>query len=115
MILNISGQQVQVGQNLQDYIKKKLETKVKKFFKEAISVHVNLGKEGISFTAEILINDGVKHQSILKSNAKGETAYVAFDEAMHKTDIQLRKHKELIKSHHKNHHKPTRKDDFENF
>ena len=115
MILNISGQQVQIGQNLQDYVKKKLETKVKKFFKEAISVHVTFGKEGISFTAEIIVNDGVKHQSILKSNGKGSSAYAAFDDAIHKTDMQLRKHKELIKSHHKNHHKKTRKDDYENF
>ena len=115
MILNISGQQVQIGQSLQEHVKNKLEAKVKKFFKEAISVHVTFGKEGSFLSAEIIVNDGVKHQSILKSNGKGDDAYSAFEDAFHKIDVQLRKHKELIKSHHKNHHKKTIEDDFEEF
>jgi ribosomal subunit interface protein len=115
MILNVSGHQVTIGESLQEYVKDKIESKVKKFFKEAISVHVTFGKDGIFFSAEIIVNDGVKHQAILKGDGKGGDAYSAFEDALHKTDIQLRKHKELIKSHHKNHHKKTRKDDYENF
>ena len=115
MILNISGHQVDTGQALQARVKKRLEAKVKKFFKEAISVHVVFGKEGVFFSAEIIVDDGIKRTNILKSNGKGDTALSAFDDALHKIDIQLRKQKELIKSHHKNHHKKTRKEDFENF
>ena len=115
MILNISGQQAKIGQTLQEYVKNKLEAKVKKFFKEAISVHVTFKKEGAFFSTEIIVNDGIKHQAILRSDGKGNDAYSAFEDAIKKTDMQLRKHKELIKSHHKNHHKKTRKDDYENF
>lgn len=113
MILNISGHQMKVGDSLQAYVKDKLESKVKKFFKEAISVHVIFEKEGAFFLSEIIVNDGVKHESILKSNGKAGDALAAFDDAMKKIDIQLRKHKELIKSHHKNHHRKSRQDDFD--
>jgi ribosomal subunit interface protein len=115
MIFNISGHQVEIGESLQQYVKNKLESKVTKFFKDAISTHVTFGKEGAFLTAEILVNDGVTHQNILKSNGTGLDVYSAFEDANHKTDTQLRKYKELTKSHHKNHHQNPRKDDSEGF
>ena len=115
MIFNISGHQVEIGESLQQYVKDKLESKVTKFFKTAISTHVTFGKEGAFLTAEIIINDGVTHQNILKSNGTGLDVYAAFEDANHKTDMQLRKYKELIKSHHKNHHRKAGKDDIDGF
>src|SRR5690242_14846543 len=113
MILNISGHQIEIGKGVQDYVRNKLEPKIKKFFKEAVSAHVTFEKERAFFLAEILINDGVKHEAILKSNGQGADIYSAFEDAYHKTDIQLRKHKEKIKSHHKLHHKNPGKYDAE--
>jgi ribosomal subunit interface protein len=112
MILNISGHQIELGEALQEFVKKKLESKVKKFFKEAISVHVIFEKKIPLVFAEIIVNDGIKHQAILRSNGQGPDARTAFEDSMNKIDIQLRRHKELIKSHHKNHHRKTGKDEF---
>ena len=53
MILSVFGHQVKVGSSLQDYVKEKLELKVKKFFKEIISVHVTFGKEGVFFLQKL--------------------------------------------------------------
>ena len=110
MIFTVSGHQVTIGETVQQYVKDKLESKIKKFFNTAISAHVTFGKDGAFLTAEILINDGVPHQALLTSNGKGLDVRTAFDDANSKTDMQLRKHKELIKSHHKNHHKKPREE-----
>ena len=105
MILNISGHQLELGETLQAFVKKKLEAKVKKFFKEAISVNVIFEKKNSLISAEIIVNDGIKHQALIRSNGKGQDWRTAFEDSINKIDIQLRKHKELVKGHHKNHHR----------
>jgi ribosomal subunit interface protein len=104
MIIQISGHHVTTGQALQEYIKGKLESEIKKFFSNVISVHVFIEKHAELFASEIVVNEGVDHQTIA-ANAEAPDAYVSFDEAVRKMKAQLRKRKQKIIGRSRQHRK----------
>lgn len=95
MRIEITGHQVEIGQSFHEYVQDKLESTIKKFFKDAISVHVVIGRDSELFSSEIVINEGVNHRSIV-ANASEPDVHSAFDESFRKMKMQLGKHKEQM-------------------
>jgi ribosomal subunit interface protein len=89
MKINISGD-MELGESLPVYVKEKLEKEISKYFADAPSVEVNLNKQNTFIHANINVNS--------KVNADCEDADVhkAFDGALSRLVILLRKEKDKI-------------------
>ena len=83
------------SQTLQDTITAELQ-KMEKYFDKITSCHVILDNENVDKTVEITMNT-LGHQ--LVATAKAENIGKAIDEVMEKTERQLKKLNEKIKSH----------------
>jgi putative sigma-54 modulation protein len=83
------------SQTLQDAITAELQ-KMEKYFDKITSCHVILDSENVDKTVEITMN-ALGHQ--LVATAKAENIGKAIDEALEKTERQLKKLNEKIKNH----------------
>lgn len=101
MQIIVSGQTVQIGQALQEYVKDKLIKCVTKYFDHAVGAHVVFHKRSAFFTADINVNDGTGKHTLLRGEAEADDVHVAFDLALVKIEKQLRRYKSRIKNHHK--------------
>ncbi len=100
MQIRVLGSNVEVGSSLSEFVKDHLEKSVKKFFEKAISAEAHFSKEGQSFKAVLIVNEGVKKGLVLRSDGEAGDAYGAFSEAAKKIETQLRRYKERIKNYH---------------
>jgi ribosomal subunit interface protein len=101
MPIKVIGSNVEIGDSLESYIKESLDKSVRKFFDNAIGAEVHLNKEGHLFKVILVINEGVKRSITVKANAEAGDPYGAFNEALKKSENQLRRYKEKIKNYHK--------------
>lgn len=83
------------SQALQDAITSELQ-RMEKFFDKITSCHVILDSEHVDKTVEITMNT-LGHQ--LVASAKAENIGKAIDDALDKTERQLKKLNEKIKNH----------------
>ena len=106
MQITISGQHLDLGSSLQEYVNERITKHVNKFFAHAVHSRINFTKEKHLFVCHIVINEGTGDGSISKGDAQGDDPYKAFDLALEKADAQLRNHKTRIKEHH--HHENSK-------
>lgn len=97
-VINISGQHIDVGQYLQEYVKGRLSETISKYFDHASSASVNFTKSGFEFVCDVLVNDGTGRHTVIKSSANSDDIYSAFDVALSKISKQLRKYKSKLKN-----------------
>lgn len=101
MNLNISGHHVEVTVPLRDYVLSKLK-RVERHFDNLISAEVILSVEKLRQKAEATIHTSGAN---LHAEAIDGDMYAAIDLLIDKLDQQTRKHKERLRSHHKEAHK----------
>lgn len=101
MNIAISGQHIETGSSLQEYVKSKTVDLVNKYFDHAHSVHVHFSKQTHDFTCDVVINDGTGRHTIMKSNAKSHGVYQAYNLALGKVKTQLQKLKTKISRRNK--------------
>jgi len=95
MQIDISGSQICITEQIDEYIKKKLDS-LNKYFRRVLSVRITLKTEKDSYLAEISVTaDGV----ILHGNGTDSDLYSSIESAIHKVNRQAKKHKEKIRSH----------------
>lgn len=110
MQIQVTGQQINIGQALQTHVEEKITEHVTKYFEQAIHADVVFSKEGSMIRADIHLNEGTGKGLTVKGNATLQDIYAAFDQALERTDKQLRRYKRRIKNHHKKHdplHNPS--------
>jgi putative sigma-54 modulation protein len=95
MEIQITSRHTKASAILQDTITSEL-TKLQKFFEKITSCHVILDSEHMDKTVEITMNT-MGHQVV--ATAKAENVGKAFDDALAKTERQLKKLNQKIKSH----------------
>jgi len=95
MEIQITSRHSKASQSLQETITAELQ-KVAKYFDKIISCHVILDSEHVEKVAEITMST-LGHQVV--GTAKAENIGKAFDEALAKTERQLKKINEKIKNH----------------
>lgn len=95
--INISGQNIKVGQALQEYVTERMEEIITKYFDHAPGAHVNFTKRGFEYLCDIIISDGTGRHTAIKSNAASDEVYASFEKALSKAAKQLRKYKSKLK------------------
>jgi ribosomal subunit interface protein len=106
MQITIYGKHIKIGDSLKKHIEEHLSATVKKYFKEALTAHVAIEKEAGLFKTDILVNEGVAHGELIKSNGEEHDSYRSFNVANEKIEKQLRRYKSRLK-HQKTHNLPT--------
>lgn len=99
MHISVSGQNMNVGESLREYVKEELEAKVTKYFEQAIDANVVFSREAHLFRADIHVNDGTGMNSFVKGRGKSNEVYSSFDQACERIEKQLRRYKRRIKDH----------------
>lgn len=97
MQIIITGQQINLGNSLRQYIENVLEGAVSKYFEKAVSADVRIYKERNEVKAEITVRPigGV----LVKAVGESGDPYAAFDVAAAKLARQLRKYKNKLVDH----------------
>ena len=98
MQLDITGHHIDVTPLINDYIKDKV-TRLKRHFDEVLNIHVILEVQKQSNKAEASIFVSGNH---IFAVGDGHDMYAAIDSLADKLDRQILKHKERIRSHHRN-------------
>lgn len=100
MELHIIGDNISTGTSLREYVEKHFETSISKYLEEVISGTVIFSKQGMSFTCNIILNEGNKSGIIMKSDASNVDVYKSFHLALNKITKQLRRYHRKLKNHH---------------
>ena len=98
MQLDITGHHIDVTPLLNNYIKDKV-IRLKRHFDEVLNIHVILEVQKHNHKAEASINVSGNH---IFAVGDGQDMYTAIDSLADKLDRQIIKHKEKIRSHHRN-------------
>jgi len=98
MQLDITGHHIDVTPLLNNYIKEKV-TRLKRHFDQVLNIHVILEVQKHNHKAEASLNVSGNH---IFAVATGNDMYAAIDSLADKLDRQIVKHKEKIRSHHRN-------------
>lgn len=99
MQVSVSGQHLSIGSSLQEYVKERVTSSIKKYFDHAPSATVHFNKQNHEFFCDIVVNDGTGRHVVIKSSASSDDVYFAFDAALSKVEKQLRKYKSKLKDH----------------
>lgn len=98
--VNISGQNISIGQSLQNYVNDRITAAVSKYFDHATSANVKFTKAGHEFVCDIVVNDGTGRHTVIKSECMSDDIYSAFDSSLSKVAKQLRRYKSRLKDRH---------------
>ncbi len=96
--INISGQNLSIGQSLQEYVEERLNHTIKKYFDSAPSAHIHFTRSGYEFACDIIVNDGTGRHTVIKAHSSSDDIYSAFDSALGKIGKQLRKYKSKLQN-----------------
>jgi putative sigma-54 modulation protein len=96
MKLTVTFRHLESTKSLKNHVEAKLE-KLNKFLIKPIDVHVILSVEKFRKQCEITLNASNFHTVAIETNGD---MYASIDNAVHKLESQIRKHKEKIKEHH---------------
>ena len=97
MQIIITGQQINLGDNLRSYAEKALEAAVSKYFSDAISADVHVIKEGEEIKTDITVHP--ISGAMVKTTAFSADAYASFDGAVAKLSRQLSRYKNRLTDH----------------
>ena len=97
MQIIITGQQINLGDNLRDYAEKALDAAVAKYFEEAVNADIRVAKEGADIKTEITVHPA--SGAIIRATGTSADAYASFDDAVSKIARQLRKYKNKLTDH----------------
>ena len=98
MQIEITGHHVEVTPLIDNYIKEKV-TRLKRHFDQVLNIHIILEVQKHNHKAEASMNVSGNH---IFADATGHDMYAAIDFLTDKLDRQILKHKEKIRSHHRN-------------
>jgi len=82
MQVSVSGQHLSIGSSLQEYVKERVTSSIKKYFDHAPSATVHFNKQNHEFFCDIVVNDGTGRHVVIKSSASSDDVYFAFDAAL---------------------------------
>ena len=100
MQIQVSGKQLAVGDALSTRITDDLNAIIGKYFERGgIGAEVVVGKDGHGFCADVVVRLASGQQ--LDSSGAGGDAHAAFDAALAKIEVRVRRYKRRLKNHHR--------------
>ena len=100
MDIRYLGKKLAVTQGMKDHLSEKL-AKLEKYSPRLVASHVVLKKEKYLFAAEITLL--ARHLRAYGEGASKENVYTAIDQAYERIEKQLKKYREKVKDHYKEH------------
>lgn len=97
MQLEITGHHLEVTDSMSGYIREKVD-RLKRHFDQVINIHFILEVEKQRHKAEASLHVSGNH---IFADAYADDMYAAIDALIDKLDRQIVKHKEKLKSHHR--------------
>ena len=98
MYLNLEGHNMNVGKTLEKYVTDRMNSQVKKNFRDAVSAEVIFQKSNSRFTTSISIKEGLRHNHLIAQGVD-MNIYKSFNMALQKITRQLRKFKTRSRNH----------------
>lgn len=98
MEISISSRHGQLNQDARAYIDRKVP-KLSHLFERLTSIHVTVDFQKNEPEVELLVSAEHKHDFVARE--RNATVHAAFDAAMSKMEMQLRKYKEKVQEHHR--------------
>lgn len=102
MQVKVTGRHMSVTDAMKSYADEKAR-KLVKFFDRIQEIRVVLDFEGARPTVECIVD--VERADDFVAHETHDDIYAAIDAVSDKLERQLRRHKEMIKGHHKEHHR----------
>lgn len=99
MQISVSGQSIDIGAALNEYVSERMERSVTKYFKDAIFGNVVFSKQGHLFKAKVYVNEGTKTGIKIKAEGESGDVHAAFDSAAERVEKQLRRYHRYITNH----------------
>ena len=96
--INVTGQQIDVGDALRGHIEDAIEDTTDKYFADAIDASVVLSRE--SYRIRASINMHVGRGIYVRAHEEADDPYAAFDVALAHLAKRLRRHKRRLRDHH---------------
>ena len=96
--INVTGQQIDVGDALRGHIEDAIESTTEKYFADAIDATVVLSRE--SYRIRASINMHVGRGINVRAHEEADEPYAAFDVALAHLAKRLRRHKRRLRDHH---------------
>jgi ribosomal subunit interface protein len=96
--INVTGQQIDVGDALRGHIEDAIESTTEKYFADAIDATVVLSRE--SYRIRASINMHVGRGIHVRAHEEADEPYAAFDVALAHLAKRLRRHKRRLRDHH---------------
>ncbi|MGB0570777.1 MAG: ribosome hibernation-promoting factor, HPF/YfiA family [Alphaproteobacteria bacterium] len=100
MQINVTGQQIDVGDALRSHIEDAITDTTDKYFADAIDASVVLSRESYRIRANI--NMHVGRGIHVRAHEEADDPYAAFDVALAHLAKRLRRHKRRLRNHHQN-------------
>ncbi len=101
MDIKIIGTNIELAKEIKSYAEEAISKLVSKYFKDAISADIRIGKTLHLFNASVIVNEGVRSKHLVAvGKSEAGDIFSAVNEALEKLSRQLKKHKERIKNYH---------------
>ncbi|MFT3810054.1 MAG: ribosome-associated translation inhibitor RaiA [Micropepsaceae bacterium] len=97
MHIQVSGQQIDIGDALRTHVDEKLNTGVAKYFDHTLDAVVSFTRERERFLCNVAVH--VYSGLTMRADAAATEIYASFDAAAARIEKQLRRHKSRIKAH----------------
>lgn len=97
MHIQVSGQQIDIGDALRTHVADKLNTGVAKYFDQTLDATVAFTRERERFVSAVAVH--VHSGLTLRAESSATEIYASFDSAAERIEKQLRRHKSRIKAH----------------
>ena len=100
MQIQVSGKHIAVGDALRTRITDKLNSGIERYFERGgINAEVVVRKDGHDFNVDCIVRLASGQQ--LDSSGSGPDAHAAFDAALDKIEVRVRRYKRRLKNHHR--------------
>lgn len=97
MTLRISGKNMDIGEALRTQVQERVDAAISKYFDGTVTGHVTIEREGSGYRADCVLHlpTGVT----LESGGIAHEAPAAFDQAAHRIEKRLRRHKRRLRDY----------------
>ena len=102
MEINVAFRHSESSPVLRRHIEDKIRNKLSKYFIKPVMVHVILNVEGNRHSVEVSLTED---HNVFNAQETSYDMYYSVDGALARLERQLKKHKEIVKNHHKKSHR----------
>ncbi len=98
MSLRVSGKNMQIGEALQEHARSRIAALVERYLEGSLNGHTTLEPEGSGYRCELTLH--LDSGMTLHAEGRAQEPYACFDQANHRIETRLRRHKRRLNDRH---------------